>query len=178
MILVVAEQKDGKLNRASWEAIAGAQQLAPIAGAPGVSVVVAGSNVNAVANELASAELSGVTKLEHEAALTYAEKDVVRRRNLYEQGAISLDEYQASQRDRDAAAARVSNAQAAIDSAEKSVKIAEDEKTVEFVTKGGETGTVIAPRRDEGMMDDLINHKVDIQAAPPSSVVIVLLSSA
>ena len=31
----------------------------------------------------------------------------------------------------------------------KSVKIAEDEKTVEFVTKGGETGTVIAPRRDQ-----------------------------
>ena len=28
MILVVAEQKDGKLNRASWEAIAAAQQLA------------------------------------------------------------------------------------------------------------------------------------------------------
>ncbi|TWG88689.1 cell division protease FtsH [Luteimonas sp. J16] len=51
----------------------------------------------------------------------------------------------------------------------RSVKIAEDEKTIEFVTKGGETGTVIAPRRDEGMMNDLINHKVDIQAAPPSS---------
>ena len=28
MILVIAEQRDGKLNRASWEAIAGAQQLA------------------------------------------------------------------------------------------------------------------------------------------------------
>src|SRR5690554_2341581 len=51
----------------------------------------------------------------------------------------------------------------------RSVKIAEDEKTIEFVTKGGETGTVIAPRRDEGMMNDLINHKVEIQAAPPSS---------
>ena len=51
----------------------------------------------------------------------------------------------------------------------KSVKIAEDEKSIEFVTKGGESGTVIAPRRDEGMMDDLINHKVEIQAAPPSS---------
>ena len=31
MIFVIAEQKDGVLNRASWEAIAGAQQLgAPI----------------------------------------------------------------------------------------------------------------------------------------------------
>ena len=55
MILVVAEQKDGKLNRASWEAIAGAQQLAPIAGAPGVSVVVAGSNVNAVTSSKTTA---------------------------------------------------------------------------------------------------------------------------
>jgi electron transfer flavoprotein alpha subunit len=27
VILVIAEQKDGKLNRASWEAIAAAQQL-------------------------------------------------------------------------------------------------------------------------------------------------------
>jgi hypothetical protein len=34
MILVVAEQKDGKLNRASWEAIAAAQQLVE-AGASG-----------------------------------------------------------------------------------------------------------------------------------------------
>ena len=34
MILVVAEQKDGRLNRASWEAVAAAQVLA--AGASGV----------------------------------------------------------------------------------------------------------------------------------------------
>ena len=32
MILVVAEQRDGKLNRASWEAVAAAQKLAAIAG--------------------------------------------------------------------------------------------------------------------------------------------------
>ena len=51
----------------------------------------------------------------------------------------------------------------------KSVKIAEDEKTVEFVTKGGETGTVIAPRRGAGRMNARRNPKVDIQAAPPSS---------
>jgi len=51
----------------------------------------------------------------------------------------------------------------------KSVKIAEDEKTIEFVTKGGETGVVIAPRRDERMMDDLLNHKVEIVADRPSS---------
>jgi electron transfer flavoprotein alpha subunit len=71
MILVVAEQKDGKLNRASWEAIAGAQQLAQIAGAPGVSVVVAGSNIGGVANELAAAELTSVTTLDHVTLGTY-----------------------------------------------------------------------------------------------------------
>ena len=43
MILVIAEQRQGLLNRASWEAIAAAQQ----AGGP-VNVAVLGSNVNGV----------------------------------------------------------------------------------------------------------------------------------
>jgi electron transfer flavoprotein alpha subunit len=48
MILVIAEQKDGKLNRASLETIAAAQQLSmPI------KIAVAGQNVSAVATELA-----------------------------------------------------------------------------------------------------------------------------
>jgi len=48
MILVIAEQKDGKLNRASVETIAAAQQLSmPI------KIAVAGQNVGAVATELA-----------------------------------------------------------------------------------------------------------------------------
>ena len=34
MILVIAEQRDGKLNRASWETIVGAQHLAQATGAP------------------------------------------------------------------------------------------------------------------------------------------------
>ncbi len=48
MILVIAEQKDGKLNRASLETIAAAQQL----GMP-VKIAVAGQNVAAAAGELA-----------------------------------------------------------------------------------------------------------------------------
>ncbi len=71
MILVVAEQKDGKLNRASWEAIAGAQQLAQAAGVGAVSVVVAGRDVGGVANELAAADVSGVTTLDHEILGSY-----------------------------------------------------------------------------------------------------------
>ena len=48
MILVIAEQKDGKLNRASVETIAAAQQLSmPI------KIAVAGQNVGSVATELA-----------------------------------------------------------------------------------------------------------------------------
>lgn len=48
MILVIAEQKDGKLNRASIETIAAAQQLAA-----SITIVVAGQNVAPVATELA-----------------------------------------------------------------------------------------------------------------------------
>ena len=60
MILVVAEQKDGKLNRASWEAIAAAQQLVA-AGATGpLTIAVLGANVSSVAGELAAADASGV----------------------------------------------------------------------------------------------------------------------
>ena len=45
MILVIAEQKDGKLNRASWEAIAAAQQLS--GGSMPIKVAVAGQGVSA-----------------------------------------------------------------------------------------------------------------------------------
>ena len=41
MILVVAEQSDGRLNRASWEAVAAAQQI----GGP-VKIVVLGGDVD------------------------------------------------------------------------------------------------------------------------------------
>ena len=41
-VLVAAEQRDGTLNRASWETVAAAQQT----GAP-VTIVVAGSGIDA-----------------------------------------------------------------------------------------------------------------------------------
>jgi electron transfer flavoprotein alpha subunit len=59
MILVIAEQKDGRLNRASWEAIAAAQQLAGGA----VTVAIAGSDVASVAAELATAAVAEVVTL-------------------------------------------------------------------------------------------------------------------
>ena len=69
MILVVAEQKDGKLNRASWETIAAAQQLS--AGSMPITIAVAGQNVAAVANELAMAAVAGVIAVDHAALAHY-----------------------------------------------------------------------------------------------------------
>ncbi|MGO4551824.1 ATP-dependent zinc metalloprotease FtsH [Lysobacter sp. 2RAF19] len=51
----------------------------------------------------------------------------------------------------------------------KSVDIGEDEKTIEFERKDTTKGKTVAPRRDERLVDDLINHKVEIKQAPPSS---------
>jgi electron transfer flavoprotein alpha subunit len=65
-ILVVAEQRDGKLNRAAFEAVAAAQQ----AGGP-VKIAVAGAKVEAVAAELASAQAVEVVALQHAALEHY-----------------------------------------------------------------------------------------------------------
>ncbi|MEY4635218.1 MAG: hypothetical protein RJA55_1016 [Acidobacteriota bacterium] len=69
MILVVAEQQQGKLNRASWEAIAAAQQLA--GSAMPVKVAVAGQGVSAVAAELAQAAVAEVLAVDHAALGNY-----------------------------------------------------------------------------------------------------------
>jgi electron transfer flavoprotein alpha subunit len=66
MILVIAEQREGKLNRASWEAVAAAQQ----AGGP-VTIAVPGAGVDALATELAAAEAEGVLAVESEALGDY-----------------------------------------------------------------------------------------------------------
>ena len=66
MILVVAEQRDGRLNRASWEALAGAQQMAV-----SVKVVVPGASVGALALELAAADVVEVIALEDAALAEY-----------------------------------------------------------------------------------------------------------
>ena len=66
MILVIAEQRDGALNRASWEAVAAAQQL----GAP-VKIALPGSAVAGAAGELAAAECDEVIALEHAGLASY-----------------------------------------------------------------------------------------------------------
>ena len=69
MILVIAEQQNGKLNRASWEVIAAAQHLA--GGAMPIKVAVAGQSVSAVAAELAQAAVAEVLTVESPALAVY-----------------------------------------------------------------------------------------------------------
>jgi electron transfer flavoprotein alpha subunit len=66
MILVIAEQREGRLNRASWETIAAAQQMGG-----DVTVLVPGAQVGAVASELASAQVKEVVTVEHAALEPY-----------------------------------------------------------------------------------------------------------
>jgi electron transfer flavoprotein alpha subunit len=58
-VLVVAEQRDGKLNRATWETIAAAQELKG-----DLLVAILGAGVDALSTELASAAGGGVIVLD------------------------------------------------------------------------------------------------------------------
>ena len=66
MVLVIAEQRDGRLNRATWEAVAAAQQ----AGSP-VKIVVLGSSVDGAAGEIAAAEAAEVITIDAPALAEY-----------------------------------------------------------------------------------------------------------
>jgi len=65
-VLVIAEQRGGTLNRATWETIAAAQQV----GGP-LQVAVAGDALDAVAGELAAADCERVIAVEHQALRDY-----------------------------------------------------------------------------------------------------------
>ena len=66
VILVVAEQKDGRLNRASWEAIAAAQALA--GGQTPITVACSGGAVQDAAAELARPTSPRVWTVTHDGA--------------------------------------------------------------------------------------------------------------
>ena len=68
MILVIAEQRDGRLNRATWETIAAAQQLA---GGMPIKVAVLGAAPGGVAQEVATAAVAEVLVGEHAAFEPY-----------------------------------------------------------------------------------------------------------
>jgi electron transfer flavoprotein alpha subunit len=67
MILVVAEQSRGTLNRATWEALAAAQQV----GQAPVKVVVVGAGVSGVASEMAAGAVAEVIVAEDPALEMY-----------------------------------------------------------------------------------------------------------
>lgn len=62
-ILVVVEQREGKLNRVSWETITGAQSIAATTGAT-VEAAVFGNNIGGVAAEVAAKKLAKVYAVE------------------------------------------------------------------------------------------------------------------
>ncbi|OFW09769.1 MAG: electron transfer flavoprotein subunit alpha [Acidobacteria bacterium RIFCSPLOWO2_02_FULL_67_36] len=66
MMLVIAEQREAKLNRATWETIAAAQQ----AGGP-VKIAVLGSGIDGVAAEVAAAEAAEVIAVDAEPLAQY-----------------------------------------------------------------------------------------------------------
>jgi electron transfer flavoprotein alpha subunit len=69
VILVIAEQRDGTLNRATWETIAAAQALA---GSTPITVLVPGAGAQSVASDLATAGgVSEVLVAEHPALAQY-----------------------------------------------------------------------------------------------------------
>jgi len=70
VILVVAEQRGGRLNRASIEALAAAQQVAAGA-ADEIAVALPGADVKAAAAELAAFQIKEVVAVEHAALEPY-----------------------------------------------------------------------------------------------------------
>ena len=80
-VLVIAEQRGGILNRATWEAIAAAQQ----AGGP-LRIAIAGEGIDAAAADLAAADGERVLVLDHPALREYtADGQVLASAALIEQ---------------------------------------------------------------------------------------------
>jgi electron transfer flavoprotein alpha subunit len=69
-ILVVAEQREGKLNRVSWETLAAGQAIASETGWT-LEAAVVGGGVSAIANEIAAKKTAKVYDVESPALKTY-----------------------------------------------------------------------------------------------------------
>ena len=69
-ILVVAEQRQGNLNKVSWETLVAAQQLAAAVGRK-LGVAVMGKGVGAIAEEFAGKKLDEVLLVEHDLLADY-----------------------------------------------------------------------------------------------------------
>ena len=69
-ILVVIEDKDGRVSRGSWEAVAAGQKLAMLTGQP-VNAAVIGAKTEALAAEVAAKALTNVVRVEHSLLAVY-----------------------------------------------------------------------------------------------------------
>lgn len=69
-ILVVAEQREGKLNRVSWETLAAGQAIASETGWT-LEAAIVGTDVSAIANEIAGKKLAKVYDIESPALKPY-----------------------------------------------------------------------------------------------------------
>jgi electron transfer flavoprotein alpha subunit len=65
-VLVVAEQRDGRLNRATWEVVAAAQQLGGV-----LKIAVLGAAIGTLAGELSAAGVGEVVTVDAEALKEY-----------------------------------------------------------------------------------------------------------
>jgi electron transfer flavoprotein alpha subunit len=63
-VLVVIEQRENRISRISWEALAAGQRLAALAGAP-VTAVLLGQDASTLAVEVAAHPVAKVVRLEH-----------------------------------------------------------------------------------------------------------------
>src|SRR4051812_35920250 len=69
-ILVIVEQREGKLNRVSWETVAAAQAIAAETGWQ-LEAAVAGAGVGAIATEVAAKKVAKVYAVESPALAAY-----------------------------------------------------------------------------------------------------------
>jgi electron transfer flavoprotein alpha subunit len=88
VILVIAEQRGGALNRVTWETIAAAQQLS---GGMPIRVAVPGASVTQAAGDLATADVAEVLTVEHPALEAYTpDAYVIALQALIEQAAPAI----------------------------------------------------------------------------------------
>jgi electron transfer flavoprotein alpha subunit len=72
VILVIGEQRGGTLNRATWESVAGAQELAKAeGGSRAISVALVGTHLHGAASEIAAAAVHEVITIEDAALESY-----------------------------------------------------------------------------------------------------------
>ena len=69
-IWVVLEERDGRISRISWEAVAAGQELAALTGMV-VSAAVVGTQAESIAGEVAGKKLGKVARVEHPLLATY-----------------------------------------------------------------------------------------------------------